>query len=123
MNNTVLTEKEIVETARKCARMMSEKKAKDIVLMDLRRVNNYLDYFLLATGNSVIHCRSLAKEVQKALAMSNVKSRNKSNLDSEWIVLDYNEIVVHIFTQETRDFYQLEKLWGDATVMSYERTE
>ena len=119
MKNTILSEQELVEIAQKCARMMSEKKAKNIILMDLRQVNNYLDYFLLATGNSLIHCRSLAKEVQKALAMKKIQSRGKSNLDSEWIVLDYNEIVVHIFTQETRDFYQLEKLWGDATVMNY----
>jgi ribosome-associated protein len=119
VKRVVLADKELVEIAQSCARMLDDKKAKDIVLMDLRGVNNYLDYFLIATGNSLIHCRSLAKEVQKVFKNERIKKRNRDSFDSEWIVLDYNEIVIHIFTHESRNFYQLEKLWADADTLSF----
>jgi ribosome-associated protein len=119
VKKVLLNDKELVEIAQNCARILDDKKAKDIILMDLRGVNNYLDYFLLATGNSLIHCRSLAKEIQKILKNMQFEKRNRDNFDSEWIVLDYNEIVIHIFTQESRNFYQLEKLWADADTLNF----
>jgi len=110
---------DIVELARECARLLREKKAEDTLLLNLLRVNTYLDYFIITTGNSFIHCRALAREVQKFFGNAGVSERVKSRLDSSWIVLDYNEIVVHIFTEQTREYYQLEKLWADAEHLSF----
>lgn len=117
MNN--ISEEDIVSIAKDCARLLDEKKAKDIILLNLMKINSYLDYFLICTANSHIHCRSLAKEAQKFFHESGIHERSKSNLDSDWIVLDYNEIVIHIFTQEMREYYQLERLWADAGLIRY----
>ena len=114
-----ITEKEIVEIFKKCALTLEEKKGVDIVMMDLRDVNSYLDYFLIATGNSRIHCRSMARELEKFIHVQGLRARNKPDYDSGWIILDCNELIVHIFTQEMREYYQLEKLWGDAKKIQY----
>ncbi len=112
-------EAEIVEIFKQCARLLDEKKGIDIVMMDLREVNSYLDYFLIATGNSRIHCRSMARELEKFIHSQGLRGRMKPDYDSGWIILDFSELIVHIFTQEMREYYQLEKLWGDAKKISY----
>ena len=116
---TAITEKEIVEIIKKCALTLDSKKGIDIVVMDLRNVNSYLDYFIIATGNSRIHCRSMAREVEKFIHDQGLRSRNRPDYDSGWIILDFNELIVHIFTQEMREYYQLEKLWGDAKKIQF----
>lgn len=114
MIKKALDDREIIEISRKCKKILYDKKAKDVLLMDLREINSYLDFFIIATGNSFLHCRALAKEAQKFFKENNLPERFKSRLDTGWIALDYNEIVVHIFTEELRNYYQLEKLWADA---------
>ncbi len=114
-----LSEDEMVEIFRECARLLDDKKGSDIVFMDLRDVNSYLDYFIITTGNSRIHCRSLAKELEKFIHTRGLRSRNKPDYESGWIILDCGELIVHIFTRELREYYQLEKLWGDAKKMTF----
>jgi ribosome-associated protein len=97
-----------------CARIIVDKKGSDVLLLDLRRINSYFDYFLIATGNSRIHCRALARELEKSMLARGLRSRNRPDYESGWIVIDFGELIAHIFTGETRDYYQLEKLWGDA---------
>ncbi len=112
-------EDEIIKTAKNCAVVLLEKKANDILIMDLRKINSYLDYFIICTGNSHIHCTALAKEMQKYFIDTDFHEISKPRLDSGWIALDYNEIVIHIFTKEFRDYYQLERLWGDADFIAF----
>ena len=112
-------EYEIVEIAKSCARVLDEKKAMNSILMDLRKINSYLDYFIITTGNSQIHCKSLAKEIRNHLISKGLKERNKPDTSSGWIVLDFNEIIVHIFTEDMKEYYQLDKLWADAESISY----
>jgi ribosome-associated protein len=114
-----LSENEMVEIFRECARVLADKKGTDIVFMDLRDVNSYLDYFIITTGNSRIHCRSLAKELDKFVTSRGLHTRNRPDYESGWIILDCSELIVHIFTQEMREYYQLEKLWGDAKRMTF----
>ena len=114
-----ISEDEVIWIAKNCAGVLVEKKASDVLVMDLRKINSYLDYFIIGTGNSHIHCTALAKEVQKYFRDIDFAGRAKPRLDSGWIALDYNEIVIHIFTKELRDFYQLEKLWGDADFIAF----
>lgn len=113
------TEKEIVEIIRECARLLEEKKGADIVIMDLREVNSYLDYFLIVTGNSRIHCRSMARDLERLAHSRGLGGRVKPDYESGWIILDFSELIVHIFTREMREYYQLEKLWGDATLLTF----
>ncbi|MBN1534983.1 MAG: ribosome silencing factor [Spirochaetes bacterium] len=102
---------------RECAVLLEEKKGENIAILDLRGVNSYLDYFLIVTGNSHVHCRSLARGVMKLMASRNRSARNKADLNSGWIILDFDEIIIHIFTEDLRGFYQLEKLWSDAVTI------
>jgi ribosome-associated protein len=105
---------ETIHIAKECLVHFDEKKAIDPLLMDLRKVNSYLDFFLIATGNSQIHCRSLARDIVKFLNARGIKEYGRHDLNSEWIILDFGDLIVHIFTEETRSYYQLEKLWADA---------
>ncbi len=114
MKKKQLTDEEIIDIAKEGTKILKDKKGTDVLLIDLRKINNYLDYFVISTGNSFIHCTALAKEMRKFFTDNDITERSKARLDTGWIALDYSEIVVHIFTQEMRDFYQLEKLWADA---------
>ena len=70
MKKREIDDREIINIARECSKLLSSKKASDVLLMDLRKINSYLDYFIIATGNSFVHCRALAKELQKFFWMS-----------------------------------------------------
>ncbi len=108
----------MLETGRDCLIYLDEKKALDPVFMDLREVNNYLEYFLIATGNSQTHCRALARDITKFLYQKGFKESGSHDLSSDWIILDFGGLIVHIFTEELRSYYQLEKLWADAEIIN-----
>jgi ribosome-associated protein len=114
MSSSEFTDRRIIEIASGCRDVLIEKKGEKISLLDLRKVNSFLDYFIICSGNSRIHGRALAKEVERFFASIPFKSRSISDLSSDWIILDYNEIVVHIFTEEMRAYYDLDRLWSDA---------
>ena len=107
------------EKIKRIVEILQDKKGLDITLLDLRKLTDTSDYFLLSTGTSEQHVRSLASELREKLAAIGEKPWHVEGADSgRWILLDYVHFVVHIFRQEARDFYALERLWGDA-----ERTE
>lgn len=98
-------------------------KGKNIVRMDLRGSDGAVtDFFVIATGTSDTHVKSLAESVLKEVkAQAREFPISKEGLSSgEWVLLDFVNVVVHIFLQSKRDFYQLERLWGDAEVERYE---
>lgn len=97
---------------------LQEKKGVDILRMDLREADGAVtDFFILCTGTSDRHVQALADSVIEIAAKSGEKPHNKEGMEKgEWILLDYVNVVVHIFQQETREFFGLEKLWGDAKV-------
>jgi ribosome-associated protein len=99
----------------RAVRAAEDKKAADIVALDLRKAAGFTDYFLLCTGNNPRQIRAIADAVMEALAEDGVKPAHIEGYDrSEWILLDYFDFVVHIFAPETRTFYGLERLWGNA---------
>lgn len=96
---------------------LQELKGQNIIRMDLRNVDGAItDYFVICTGTSDRHVGSLAESAMKFVREgASDKPINKEGLsEGKWVLLDYVNIVVHIFQQETRDFYRLEALWGDA---------
>lgn len=102
---------------------MQEKKAMDIILMDLRKVKNAVaDFFVICSGNSDKQLDAIAdsvdEQVDKALNEKPWHLEGKNN--KEWVVLDYTNVVAHIFRRDRRDFYALEKLWGDADITEIE---
>lgn len=102
---------------------MQEKKANDIVVMDLRKVKNAVaDFFVICSGNSDKQLDAIADsvdvEVFKTLKENPWHSEGKSN--KEWVLLDYIDVVVHVFRKDKREFYALERLWGDAEITEIE---
>ena len=102
---------------------MLEKKALDVVLMDLRDVKNSIaDYFVICSGNSDTQIdaisESIEKEIHKHVKQNPWKREGQQN--KEWILLDYVDVVAHVFNKEKRKFYGLEELWGDAKITAIE---
>jgi ribosome-associated protein len=96
-----------------------DKKAVDLVVLDLRKASGFTDFFVIASGTNTRQVRAIADSVMERLADEGVKPAHVEGYDrSEWILLDYFDFIVHVFAPETRVFYGLERLWGNA-----ERTE
>jgi ribosome-associated protein len=92
-----------------------DKKAVDLVVLDLRKAAGFTDFFVIASGTNSRQVRAIADSVIEALAEDGVKPAHVEGYDrSEWILLDYFDFIVHVFAPETRVFYSLERLWGNA---------
>jgi ribosome-associated protein len=90
-------------------------RALDPILLDMRELTLVTDYFLICHGTSSVHIRALSDAVQEALAERGVRAYSvEGRDDSRWILLDYGDLIVHVFAEEERDFYDLERLWSDA---------
>ncbi|MCC7417473.1 MAG: ribosome silencing factor [Acidobacteria bacterium] len=91
------------------------KKATDLVVLDLRKAAGFTDYFVIGSGANPRQIRAIADAVMEALAEAGVKPAHVEGYQrAEWILLDYFDFIVHVFVQETRAFYGLERLWGSA---------
>jgi ribosome-associated protein len=92
-----------------------EKRAEDLVVIDLRGRSDVCDFFVLASGQSSIQVKALAKHLHKELLGAGHKPKGLEGMeDGRWALLDFFDVVVHIFHTEVREYFQLEKLWGDA---------
>ena len=95
--------------------LLDTKKATDIAVLDIRKLSSLGDYFVVASGTSTIHVKALAGELENKLSEQGIEPRRiEGEKSAVWILLDYNDVIIHIFNHETRDFYCLERLWGDA---------
>jgi ribosome-associated protein len=102
------------ETALAAAYVLRDKLADEIVVLDLRGQSPLADWFVLATAGSTVHAQALARSVVEALKAQGERPHHVEGDDGgEWILLDYLDVVVHIFLGEVRQFYGLERLWGD----------
>jgi len=101
--------------ARMAREVLESKQGDDLVLLDVRGLTSVTDYYLIASGNSVPHLKALAEELKKVLREQGIRCFQSSGTpESAWLVEDYLDVVVHLFTPETRDYYTLEELWNDA---------
>ena len=92
-----------------------EQKARDVVALDLRGISTATDYFMLASGSSDIHVRSIAEHIIEELKRDKIRPGHVEGLEGgRWVLIDCIDFVVHVFHPSARDFYQLETLWGDA---------
>ncbi len=102
---------EIVALLQNVVSAMDEKKAQDIRILDLQEISSVADYFVIATGNSNVQVKAISDflddEVGKPI-------RREGYKDANWVLMDYGSIVVHIFQEDMRRFYDLERLWGNA---------
>jgi ribosome-associated protein len=92
-----------------------DKKAEDIVVLDLQKGSAFTDFFVICTGNNARQVHAIADAVQEALAKKGTKPALVEGTGrAEWVLIDYFDFIFHIFTPTTREFYGLERLWGDA---------
>ncbi|MAR39747.1 MAG: ribosome silencing factor [Flavobacteriales bacterium] len=102
---------------------MREVKGKDITILDLKNIETAVcKYFVICSGTSNTHVSSVSDNVRKFVAkeMQEKPWNTEGQSTSEWILLDYSDIVVHVFQEKTRAFYTLEDLWGDAEIRTFE---
>ena len=110
-----LQDKAGIDLARIIAATALDKKAEDVVVLDVRGLSSFTDFFVIMSGRSTRHVQGLAQSVDEALRHKRIKGAGSEGLnEGHWVLLDYNDVVVHIFYSETRGFYDLERLWHDA---------
>ncbi len=98
---------------------LADRKAVDAVVLDLRGLTAAADYFVIVSGTSDAHVRGMAEHLMTALAPRGIAPHHVEGLgQGRWVLLDYVDFVVHVFHPELREFYQLERLWGDAPVLA-----
>ena len=104
-----------LELARAAAEAAADKKARDIVLIDMRELVAYTDYMIVCTGSTPRQTKAISDEIRKQLKEQGVPPRKiEGEREAEWILMDYLDIVVHVFTPQAREFYRLDRLWGEA---------
>jgi ribosome-associated protein len=110
---TSLTSEELVELA---ARTLVANKGEDPLILDVRGVSSLWDYFIICSGGSKRHVQALAQHLQETLGQAGVKPMGAEGLeDGQWVLLDYVDVVIHLFIRPMREFYDLEGLWVEAT--------
>ena len=105
---------------------MQEMKAENIIVMDLRKVNNAVaDFFVLGSGTSDTHIDSIAESVDAEVnKVSGENPWHREGFNNKtWVLLDYVDVVAHVFNRDTREFYALENLWGDAKIVRHDEVE
>ena len=111
---------EIFDLAQKICKAAADKKAEDIITMDMRGLMFSTDYFVICSANTATQVRAIADNIEEELDNENIHFSHKEGYhEGEWILMDYGDVVVHIFKTANRDYYALEKLWGDAKIENY----
>jgi ribosome-associated protein len=100
------------------AELLKDKKAQDILVLDMQGYTAITDYFIICTVTSVVQIKALIRYLEEFMDQRKLEPLTKKvNSDSPWVLLDYNYFIIHIFLKEGREYYQLEKLWSDAEVL------
>ena len=103
------------------ARAAAEKKANDVRILQVRDLLVITDYFVICSGATDRQVRTIVAEVEKTIgALGRKPVRREGERDLRWVLLDFGDVVVHVFTQAERDYYELERLWADAPIVEWE---
>lgn len=105
------------------AKSLDQDKAQDLLLLDLTGVNSYLSYFLIATALSPLHLKKLADSLRRSNLKKeySIVSSGGSETESGWLILDFGPFIIHLFTKEKRELYNLEELWAKAESIEWNR--
>jgi ribosome-associated protein len=116
---SIASPKAIAEHARRAAALCVDNKANDVVLLDLHGVTDMADFFIVATGTSDTHVRSVAQHVVEGMERLGLTAHHVEGAETgRWVLVDFVDFVVHVFHPTMRSYYQLERLWGDAPVVA-----
>jgi len=112
------------DIAMKAASILIKKKALDVVIIDISEKSSFADYFVIASGGSERQVGTLAEELEDQFAKTGLMARGvEGTSTSGWILMDYGDVIVNIFTQEQRDRYNIEKVWSDCEFIEIEDNE
>lgn len=104
-----------LEIAKVCAQVALDTKAEDVVILDVTGISSFTDFFVIMSGRSTRHVQGLAEAIEGEMRSKRVKSSGAEGIqEGMWVLLDFEDVVVHIFYHEQREFYDLEGLWHDA---------
>jgi ribosome-associated protein len=107
--------KTALERATICARAAIDNKAEDLVVLDVQGISSFTDYFVIMSGRSSRHVQGLAEAIEGVMRSKRISAAKAEGIqDGMWVLLDFDDVVVHIFYHEQRSFYDLEGLWHDA---------
>ncbi|MCP4567611.1 MAG: ribosome silencing factor [FCB group bacterium] len=107
--------------ARAAGKLALSKKGFDVKILKLKKISSVCDYFVICSGSVDLHAKAIANAVERGLREKGVRVSHREGEDgSAWVLLDYFDVVVHVFVEDARQFYALEKLWGDAPVETME---
>lgn len=107
---------ESLELTEAVARYLSSKKAEDILIVDVREKTTLCDYFIIASGRNTTQVRTLCENVEEQFSKQGIEPRRTEGVrDGRWGVLDYGDVIVHVFNDESRLFYHLERLWDEGS--------
>jgi len=119
-SQTLATE-ELTDELVRAVDLARDRKGRDLIVLDLRGLSGATDYFFIVTGTSDIHVRGIAEHIIEELKKDHVRPDHVEGLrGGRWVLIDYIDFVVHVFHPAARDFYQLERLWGDARQLALE---
>ncbi|MBA4547790.1 ribosome silencing factor [Thermoactinomyces intermedius] len=105
----------VVEIAQLAATAAEEKKAQDVTVLDIRGLSVFADYFVICHGNSQTQVQAIATAIKDKLLENNVELKGMEGYqEARWVLMDLGDVVVHVFHKDDREFYGLERLWGDA---------
>lgn len=99
--------------------LAANKKAEQIRILDVKDISSITDYFVICSGNSTVQVKAIADEIEEKMSEEGYEPIHKEGYSSaRWILIDYGDVIAHIFHREDREFYEIERLWADATAIS-----
>jgi len=112
------------EIALLAGKIAVEKKASDVKIMDVRELTGITDFFVLCSGNLDVHVKAISDAIQEGLEEKKIRVWHQEGYSAlRWVLLDYVDVVVHVFQGEVREFYGLDRLWGDAALVDLQPAE
>ncbi len=116
-----MTDNKILSAVKEAYKALDDKLAVDIKVLEIGEISPMADYFIIASGNNPNQLKAMADSVEEALFKAGYKLNHSEGMQTKsWLLLDFGEIVVHLFNKEDRDFYNLERIWGDAKELTEE---
>lgn len=115
-----MTKKNLPTEIKTSVKVSLEKNGEDLVVLDLRGIASFTDFFIIMHGNSSRQNATITESIERELRKANIRPLSVEGRErAEWILLDFGSFIVHVFSHKAREYYSLEKLWGDAPKLSY----
>jgi len=115
----VISQSDTKETVLQCTNAALDKKAKNLIILKVKELSSFTDYFIICSGTSDRQVKGIAASIEETLKKSGIQPLGIEGINTgNWILMDYGDVIIHIFYEPTREFYDIERLWSDVPSMS-----